>query len=47
MLGAVHLSYDVYRAMLSHALTTESYEVMGLLIGDVLVRRWNWNKRWI
>ena len=31
----VYLSKDVYRACLSHALSTENEEIMGLLIGDI------------
>jgi BRCA1/BRCA2-containing complex subunit 3 len=31
----VRLSEDVYRACLSHALSTENEEIMGLLIGDI------------
>ncbi len=31
----VRLSEDVYGACLSHALSTENEEIMGLLIGDI------------
>ena len=35
MVNSVHLSSDVYLVCLSHALSTESEEVMGLLLGEV------------
>uniref|UniRef100_A0A0G4HYF9 MPN domain-containing protein n=1 Tax=Chromera velia CCMP2878 TaxID=1169474 RepID=A0A0G4HYF9_9ALVE len=35
MLKRVRISSDAYRACLSHALTTDNEEIMGLLIGDV------------
>ena len=34
-LSAVHLNTDVYLVCLTHALSTEKEEIMGLLIGDV------------
>ena len=34
-LPAVHLNSDVYLVCLTHALSTEKEEIMGLLIGDV------------
>ena len=34
-LSAVHLNSDVYLVCLTHALSTEKEEIMGLLIGDV------------
>jgi len=35
MVNSVQLSSDVYLVCLSHALTTEREEVMGLLLGEV------------
>ena len=37
-LSAVYITRDAYLVCLSHALTTEREEVMGLLLGDVKVR---------
>ena len=34
LLTRVDVSHDAYRCMLSHALTTEHEEVMGLLAGS-------------
>lgn len=34
-LAKVELQTDVYMVCLQHALSTEKFEVMGLLIGDV------------
>lgn len=34
-LSKVELQTDVYMVCLQHALSTESFEVMGLLMGDV------------
>lgn len=36
-LTAVELSSDVYMVCMSHALTTEKEEIMGLLLGDIEV----------
>ena len=33
--NSVHLAADVYMVCLSHALSTEKEEIMGLLIGEV------------
>lgn len=38
-LTAVELSSDVYMVCMSHALTTEKEEIMGLLLGDIEVLR--------
>lgn len=37
MVNSVQLSSDVYLVCLSHALSTEREEVMGLLLGEVRV----------
>lgn len=37
-LKKVILQADVYMVCLQHALSTENFEVMGLLIGDVCLR---------
>ena len=37
MIVAVKLSADAFMVCLSHALSTEEEEVMGLLIGEVIV----------
>ncbi len=39
VLSAVYITRDAYLVCLSHALTTEREEVMGLLLGDVKVRK--------
>lgn len=36
-LNSVHMAADVYLVCLQHALSTEKEEVMGLLIGEVLI----------
>jgi len=38
-LTSVKIGEEVWLTCLSHALTTETEEVMGLLLGDVEVRR--------
>lgn len=37
-LAEVVIAADVFLVMTTHALTTEREEIMGLLLGDVLVR---------
>lgn len=39
VLSAVYITRDAYLVCLSHALTTEREEVMGLLLGDVKVHK--------
>ena len=39
VLSAVYITRDAYLVCLSHALTTEREEVMGLLLGDVTVQQ--------
>lgn len=34
-LGAVHITQEAFWVCMSHALTTEREEVMGLLLGDI------------
>lgn len=41
-LHKVELQADVYMVCLQHALSTENFEVMGLLIGDVCLRFHEW-----
>jgi hypothetical protein len=38
-LSSVKIGEEVWLTCLSHALTTETEEVMGLLLGDIEVRR--------
>ena len=38
-LSRVEVSRDVLQTCMAHALTTEREEVMGLLLGDIEVRR--------
>ena len=38
MVNSVELSSDAYLVCLSHALSTEKEEVMGLLMGEVAIK---------